>query len=202
MASIERYKSNRWRARYRTPDGKGRSQVFARKLDAQRWLAEVEHSKLAGSYVDPKAGRITFRAYAEAWRTMQPHRDGTTTSVEQQVRRHVYPAIGDRSIGAILPSEIQALVTHMSQSLAASTIAVIYGRTCAVDHCSRHRSLARGRQPGACQGAGVGDAARSPPLLRLAADPPRCKREDSATASRAALGEDDVGHVRCAVAGR
>jgi hypothetical protein len=152
MASIERYKSNRWRARYRTPDGKGRSQVFARKLDAQRWLAEVEHSKLAGSYVDPKAGRITFRAYAEAWRTMQPHRDGTTTSVEQQVRRHVYPAIGDRSIGAILPSEIQALVTHMSQSLAASTIAVIYGRTCAVDHCSRHRSLARGTQPGSMPG--------------------------------------------------
>jgi integrase len=106
--------------------------VFARKLDATRWLAEVEHSKLAGAYVDPKAGRITFQAYAEQWRMMQPHRDGTATSVEQQLRRHVYPSLGDRSIGAMLPSEIQALVTRIGQTLAASTVAVVYGRISAV----------------------------------------------------------------------
>jgi integrase len=106
--------------------------VFPRKLDAERHLTQVEHSKLTGAYVDPIAGRITFKSYAEQWRAAQVHRPGTATSVEQQLRRHVYPTIGKRPIGAIRPGEIQALVTKMSDKLAASTVAVVYGRIVAV----------------------------------------------------------------------
>jgi hypothetical protein len=58
-----------------------------------------------------------------------------------------------------------------------------------------------GDSPGACRSPGLGDAARSPPLLRLIADSPGCEREDGAAASRAPLGEDDVGRMG-AVAGR
>ncbi|MBX7266733.1 hypothetical protein KIF24_12275 [Micromonospora sp. Llam7] len=49
---------------------------FTRKVDADRYRAEVEveveveveHSLNTGSYIDPKAGKVTFRSYAEAWR--------------------------------------------------------------------------------------------------------------------------------------
>ncbi len=108
MAHVERRGSDRWRARYRTPDGKERSWTFVRKVDADRFLTSVEHEKLTGAYVDPAAGRLTFRGYAEQWRTVQIHRAATAASVEQHLRLHVYPRIGDRPLASIRPSEIQA----------------------------------------------------------------------------------------------
>jgi hypothetical protein len=50
-------RSKPYEARWRDPDGRERSRSFARKLDAQRFLATVETAKLRGSYVDPSAGR-------------------------------------------------------------------------------------------------------------------------------------------------
>jgi hypothetical protein len=71
MANIQdRGKSvdRRWQARWRDPRGRQRSRTFERKIDAQRFLTTVDSAKLTGGYVDPKAGRVTFRAYAEDWR--------------------------------------------------------------------------------------------------------------------------------------
>ena len=71
----------------------------------------MEHSKTTGSYVDLRAGRVTFREYAEDRRAIQAHhRQTTAEDVERQLRLHVYPSLGHRPIGAVLPSEIQALV--------------------------------------------------------------------------------------------
>ncbi len=131
MASVDR-RGDGWRARWRSPDGKSRSKQFARKIDAQRFLASVEHSKQTGGYVDPAAGRVHFRDYAEEWRLAQPHRHGTGVAVEQHLRLHVYPIIGSRPIAGIRPSEIQAMVSTLSQTLASSTLAVVYGRVVAV----------------------------------------------------------------------
>jgi integrase len=143
MAHVERRGADRWRARYRTPDGRERSRTFRRKVDADRFLTSVEHEKLSGSYVDPAAGRLTFRDYAEQWRRVQIHRAATATSVEQHLRLHVYPRIGDRPIGSIRPSEIQALVRSLDEDLAASTIGVVHGRVAAVFHAAvRDRVIA------------------------------------------------------------
>lgn len=131
MGSVDR-RGNGWRARWRSPDGMSRSKEFARKIDAQRFLASVEHSKQTGGYVDPSAGRIPFRDYAESWRKSQPHRPGTRIAVEQHLRLHVYPVIGTRPMAAIRTSEIQGLVSKLSADLAPSTVAVVYGRVVAV----------------------------------------------------------------------
>ena len=48
---------SRWRARYLDPRGHERSQCFGRRIDAERFLASVETTKLQGTYVDPDAGR-------------------------------------------------------------------------------------------------------------------------------------------------
>src|SRR5688500_6382012 len=45
-----------WRARYWGPDGRQHSRSFARKADAQRWLAEVEHDKTPGQLDQPGLG--------------------------------------------------------------------------------------------------------------------------------------------------
>ena len=53
--------------RYRTPTHAQRKRRFRRRAEAERFRAAVEHSKTEGLFVDPKAGRQTFAAYAERW---------------------------------------------------------------------------------------------------------------------------------------
>lgn len=133
MASVDKV-STGYRARWRTPDGQSRSKTFRRKIDAERHLTSVEHAKLTSTYVDPAAGKVSFRRYAEGWRASQVHRPGTEVQVETNLRRHVYPRLGDRPIGAIRQSEIQAMVKAMTvgdddldqQPLAPSTVNVTY----------------------------------------------------------------------------
>ena len=116
MASIKKRENGQWRARYSDEGGREHSRHFTRKVDAQRWLDETTASVVTGQYVDPKAGRVTVREYAEQWRAAQVHREGTVVQVEGILRRHVYPVLGDRPISSVLPSDVQSLVKRLSQS--------------------------------------------------------------------------------------
>ena len=116
MTSIAKRSDGKWRARYRDDVGKQHARHFNRKVDAQRWLDEVTAAVVTGQYVDPKAGRITFREYAEQWRQAQVHRPSSEAHVERMLRRHAYPTFGDRPISTILPSEVQAWVRLLGTS--------------------------------------------------------------------------------------
>ena len=130
--SIHREPNGKWRARYRNPEGRDRSQNFGRKIDAERFLVSVEHSKQTGSYIDPSAGKITFKSYAEKWRVEQIHRRGTEAQIETNLRLHIYPRIGHRAIASIRQSEIQRLIKAMIEGedtgrpLAPSTVKTIH----------------------------------------------------------------------------
>jgi integrase len=131
MASVDRY-GDRWRARWRTPDGKSRSKVFKRKLDADRFLTSVEHNKLTGGYVDPSAGKVTFKSYATDWASRQVWRPASTAIYSQSFQR-VYPTIGDRPLAQLRTSELQALVRKLSDDgLAPTTIESTYRAAVAV----------------------------------------------------------------------
>ena len=114
MASIKKRENGQWRARCRDEGGREHSRHFTRKVDAQRWLDETTARVVTGQYVDPKAGRVTVREYAEQWRAAQVHRQGTVVQVEGILRRHVYPVLGDRPISNVLPSDVQSLVKRLS----------------------------------------------------------------------------------------
>ena len=76
MASIEKRQRNGrpvWRAHYRTPAGGQRNKTFARKVDAERFLASVESAKNAGSFVDPALSRVTVGEWARIWLVGQAH---------------------------------------------------------------------------------------------------------------------------------
>jgi len=114
MASIKKREDGQWRARYRDAAGKEHAHHFDRRVDAQRWIDETTASVVTGQYVDPKAGRVTVREYAEQWRASQVHREGTVVQVEGILRRHVYPVLGDRPLASVLPSDVQSLVKRLS----------------------------------------------------------------------------------------
>jgi integrase len=132
VASIKRQTNGRWKARYRDAAGKEHASHFGRKVDAQRWLDESTAALVTGQFVDPRAGTVPFRDYAEQWRAMQVHRDTSRAHVETMLRRHAYPTFGSRPIASILPSEVQAWVTQLGtggegrRPLAPGTIGVVH----------------------------------------------------------------------------
>lgn len=126
MASVERWQGNRWRARWRTPDGRQRSRVFPRKAEAVRFLTSVESDKLTGTYVDPRAGRVTLREYAEDWRSRQLWRESTMDRIESLLRNHLYPVLGNMPLDAVRPSDLDRLVQGLSDKLAPSTVVGVY----------------------------------------------------------------------------
>lgn len=132
MSSIAKRENGMWRARYRDDAGKEHARHFDRKVDAQRWLNEVTASQVTGQYVDPRAGRVTFRQYAEQWRQSQVHRSQTTIKYEGALRVHAYPTLGDLRLASITPSMIQGFVKRLSveadgrAALAPSTVELVF----------------------------------------------------------------------------
>jgi integrase len=132
VASIAKRPDGRWRARYRDEAGREHSKHFTRKIDAQKWLDEITTALVSGTYVDPAAGKISFRENAEYWRLHQVHEATTAAQVETHLRRHVYPPLGDLPLGAIRRSNVRHLIKGMERGvdgrrpLAPSTIRVIY----------------------------------------------------------------------------
>lgn len=128
MSSIEkRVRAGRttYLVRWRDDAGTQRKRSFGRKVDADHYRTEVDHKLLSGAYVDPAAGKETFRAYAERWRTIQIHRPNTASRVASQLSRHIYPVFGPKPIAAIRPSDVQALATGLSANLAPGSVRTI-----------------------------------------------------------------------------
>lgn len=121
--SVERRPDGRWRARWREGDGRQRAKHFDRKLDAERFLATVTVAAMRGAYVDPDAGKVTVKAFAEQWACSQPWRASSRDRVEHVVRAQIAPMFGSRQVRAVRPSDVQAWVGKMTaDGLAATTV--------------------------------------------------------------------------------
>jgi integrase len=111
----------RWRVRYADPAGRERSRSFARRAEAERYKVAIEADVQRGTYTDPAAGKITLRRYGESWLEGQTSDQATRDNAERRLRLHVYPVLGDKTLGqlAASPSKVQAWLRGLD--LAAST---------------------------------------------------------------------------------
>jgi integrase len=134
MGAIQQRGPTRWTARWLDDRGKERAKSFRKKSDAQRFLVDIEADLQRGSYIDPN-NKTTFGEYAEIWRLAQPHRETTSRSA-QKVLARALPTLGERRIGSIRPSEIQAWVTGLVKrdGLAISTAATTLQTVKAIFH--------------------------------------------------------------------
>lgn len=128
-----------WRALYRDNDGKQRSKSFDRKADAQRFLATVEADKLRGTYVDPRAGKITLNEYAETFMAAQVWREGTRATAQSHVDNHIGPALGNRQLATITRTDVQAFVASLTaKGLAPTTVSGIHVRLVSILEAAVH----------------------------------------------------------------
>lgn len=127
MASIDRRPNGSWRARWREfPNGPQRTRTFSRKGEAERFLDGIRGDLARGNYIDPADGRVLFKDYAEQWRDAQVHRPSTAAAAESYLRLHAYPKLGNRPLGAVRRSEIQAWVKDRSAVLSPASVELAY----------------------------------------------------------------------------
>jgi len=139
MASIRRVihrtGHTSWQARWRDPTGAQHSKNFDRRIDAERFLTTVEARKLAGTYIDPQAGRIRLGDFTEqATAGWVNRRDSTKARDESYLRSLVLPAFADMPIGEIGVFDVQDWVSDFdADGYAPATIRKAYqllGRIC------------------------------------------------------------------------
>lgn len=119
MGSITPYSTSagrRYRVRYRDPEHRSREKNgFLRRRDAEDYLANITVTTNRGDYVDPQSARITVGELGATWIDNQSHLKASTfATVETSWRVHVAPAWGNRRIGDIRHSEVQAWLTRFS----------------------------------------------------------------------------------------
>ena len=122
--NVAKRPNGKWRARYRDEAGHEHAQHFDRKIDAQRWLDEVTTSVVTGNYVDPKAGRVTFKQFYADWSKRQLWVPKTRENANLATGSVPF---ADKPMKAIRRSHVETWVKAMSGKLAASTIKTRYG---------------------------------------------------------------------------
>jgi integrase len=132
MGSIEKYDTSdgvRYRVRYRDPERKSREKGgFPRKRDAEEYLANVTVDAARGAYLDPGAAKSTIRVLGAEWLANQTHLKASTfRTVESAYRIHVEPFWGDRRIGDIRHSQVQAWITGLAESREATSVIRAHG---------------------------------------------------------------------------
>jgi hypothetical protein len=84
-----------WRARWRDDRGAQHWKSFARKVDAERFMTQLEHAQLNGAYVDPAAGKMTVGEWSAKWMHSQVQlKPKTRSSYESLLRCWVLPRWG------------------------------------------------------------------------------------------------------------
>jgi hypothetical protein len=71
MGNVAKRPGGKWRARYRDPTGREHARHFRRKIDAERWLANVETAKARGEWIDPARSQITVGEWSARWLASQ-----------------------------------------------------------------------------------------------------------------------------------
>jgi integrase len=136
VGSIEPYKTakgKRYRVRYRDPDRRSRERAgFARKVEAEEYLASVTVAAVRGEYVDPGAGRVTVTDLAIDWLATRTHlKPSSYRPLEIAWRVHVEPTWGRRRVADVQHSDIQrwvsALATGDERARSATTVIRAFG---------------------------------------------------------------------------
>jgi integrase len=100
-----------WRARFRDPNGRSRSQNFSRKVDAERFLERNGADIQRGDWVDPAFRRARFDDWAcEWWATTIKLRPSTRRGYWLLLNNHVLPCFGGRLMATIDYMDVERFI--------------------------------------------------------------------------------------------
>lgn len=109
----------RYLVRYRKPSGtQSMKRGFTTKRDAETWLHDVEGAKQRGEFVAVAAGKVPLHEIAGPWLAWKRTRvkPSTYDGIEGAWRIHIQPAFGTTPLFRIMPSDIEAWLTRISET--------------------------------------------------------------------------------------
>lgn len=116
FGTLRKRSSGRWQAMY-FHDGRIHSAgTFATKADALAHLATIETDLRRGAWIDPRAGHVTLRTYANEWLKHRPDLAVRTRELYRHVLdRHVFPSLGEATLAGLSPSKIRGWHANIAE---------------------------------------------------------------------------------------
>ncbi len=125
MAHISRDTRNgHWIARWQEPSGAERKKSFTRKVEAQRWLDQLQAEIHQGRYIDPSAGKTLVAACAQRWCDGLVHlKPSTLERYRGIVKTHIVPMWGSWQIARVTPNDVNGWIgTLVADGLRPSSV--------------------------------------------------------------------------------
>jgi integrase len=109
-------KGLRYKVRYFDADGQERNKSFPDRqyTKAQNFLTEMQHHVLAGTYLDPKAAKITFREYGETVMMGRAQDESTADNTQRKLNNHIYPFLGKKPLERITTDVIRKWIAWLN----------------------------------------------------------------------------------------
>ena len=129
MATVKK-RGSKWQATVRDPNGREVTKTFPKRIQADLWAKDRDADKLRGTWVNPRAGRETFRQWVKRYiKDGAVHKRPTTLARDNAVLNHWFvPSLGTRAIGSVTPHDVRNIVKAMtSAGLAPRTVRTNYG---------------------------------------------------------------------------
>lgn len=94
--------------RLRTPEGLAYKRTFRTRREAEQFDAADRVARATGAWINPAAGRVPLADYAARWLQQRiALRPRTRELYENQLRRHILPGLGQRSLNDITTATVR-----------------------------------------------------------------------------------------------
>lgn len=122
MASIEQ-RDGRLVVRYRDPNGAQRAKTLHTEKAAVIFRSEVSTDLRRGDYIDPRAGRLTVKVWAERWMAAQGHlKPSTHARYEGLLRNQIQPRWDGVRLTNVDFLDVQGCLSELGASYVGSTV--------------------------------------------------------------------------------
>ena len=109
FGTVRKRPSGRWQAVYSHEGALHSAGTFTSKADAHARLSIIEADLRRGAWIDPSAGQVTLKAYANDWISRRPDLAVRTKELyEDLLRLHILPVLGQTTIAGLTPSKVRS----------------------------------------------------------------------------------------------
>lgn len=120
--------NGKWRVDFRE-EGKGRTRVFKTQAQANAFIAELQHSKNQGTWINSRSRRIPVGEFLERYMQDRRHNLAVSSrySYEQYLKNRIKPRWEHVPVGEVTRRDVQDWVNDLADELAPKTVRTIHG---------------------------------------------------------------------------
>jgi integrase len=129
FGSVRKLPSGRFQARFPGSDGLLRpaDETFETQTDAELFLVDTEADMRRGDWIDPDAGKVSLKEYAEKWIDERDLGDRTRELYAGYLRNHIAPELGGKMLVELSPPRIRTWRKELLDAkVGESTVAKCY----------------------------------------------------------------------------